>query len=445
MIYKLIDTNNITRFYDQQLNKFYDNFMSPISLYEIGDTIKYFDPTPDYYGRLYKYRCFNPHGKIYVEPHKIFKVKIQLGLKCNYKCKYCCQNNDCKTFSPLEKIDLNKFYTLIKNSFIDWSKIQTLEFWGGEPLVYWKYLKPIIEFFRDEIKYSGKIYITTNGSLFNQEKYDFFLKNRVQFMFSHDGLGQKYWRNQKDWIDNEEIRSLISNYIKIGQLPSGGSYTGTINFVPSPQNKNFFNNIDYFNEKLYDGVPIGIEAALRCHKDNYDVWNKNFTQKDLDDLENNLYSLATLPQDSKYYKNVVKIRQSLLKTINNLATERLLASYNAKCPCLGRNVLTFHVNGDLIVCHNTFPHYKCSGNISNIKECFYENLISLHGRENCSKCYLVSSCGGSCPLLDDFESELECKSVIWFDRAYFRAAHYVFFGTDIKEITDETGKTYYSK
>ena len=55
-----------------------------------------------------------------------------------------------------------------------------VEFWGGEPLVYWKTLKPLAEELRN--KYPNAIFgLITNGSLLDTEKNDWLEKLNIQF------------------------------------------------------------------------------------------------------------------------------------------------------------------------------------------------------------------------------------------------------------------------
>lgn len=126
--------------------------------------------------------------------------------------------------------------------------------------------------------------------------------------------------------------------------------------------------------------------------------------------------------------------EPLFKVINNLISGRLAVSFNSKCPTLGRDVLTFDLKGDLIVCHNTFPHFKCSGNVKDLNTCYTYGLQSFHSRKECVDCWMLACCGGSCPLDDNYQHLIECESVQWFDRAYMRAAWTIIFGEDIKMV-----------
>ena len=72
-------------------------------------------------------------------------LKIQLGLSCNYSCEYCSQR-----FVPhaeeTTQADVPQFLHLLESSLE--RAPERIEFWGGEPLVYIKTLRPLAEALR---------------------------------------------------------------------------------------------------------------------------------------------------------------------------------------------------------------------------------------------------------------------------------------------------------
>lgn len=100
------------------------------------------------------------------------KLKISLGLSCNYSCEYCSQR-----FVPhsdeTNKKDIQPFMDGLDN----WVKEppEVIEFWGGEPLVYIKTLVPLAEALRK--KYPDTVFVMiTNGSLLNPELNDWLVE-----------------------------------------------------------------------------------------------------------------------------------------------------------------------------------------------------------------------------------------------------------------------------
>ena len=113
-------------------------------------------------------------------------LKIQLGLSCNYACEYCSQR-----FVPhaaeTNKDDVEPFL----DGLAGWIKVppERIEFWGGEPFVYWKTLKPLAEALRERFP-DASFGIVTNGSLLDAEKNAWLDALGFGVGISHDGPGQ---------------------------------------------------------------------------------------------------------------------------------------------------------------------------------------------------------------------------------------------------------------
>ena len=82
-------------------------------------------------------------------------IKIQLGLACNYSCHYCSQSiakseNSIKFSEQIEKAEL--FLKKFDHWFIENEIGTTIEFWGGETLLYWPAIKIIADHLRFKYK-----------------------------------------------------------------------------------------------------------------------------------------------------------------------------------------------------------------------------------------------------------------------------------------------------
>lgn len=100
-------------------------------------------------------------------------INIKLGGKCNLHCKYCHALKDEYNFD--ERI-LPKIKEL---------KPKLINFSGGEPLLYWEWIKKIVNYIGPiEKGYS----IVTNGTLVNDEIVEFANKNVIRISLSFDGV-----------------------------------------------------------------------------------------------------------------------------------------------------------------------------------------------------------------------------------------------------------------
>ena len=102
----------------------------------------------------------------------ISTIFIMLGHECNLQCKYCLQQ-DVVNIAMERQVN-----PMLYNFIIETAKSQNsmlhVQFYGGEPLVFWDKVKEIVL----KIEEMGKpdnLYFTmiTNGKLFDEEKVKF--------------------------------------------------------------------------------------------------------------------------------------------------------------------------------------------------------------------------------------------------------------------------------
>ena len=152
--------------------------------------------------------------KLETGKHNLQVVKIQLGLSCNFECDYCSQR-----FVPhadsTNPDDVTPFvenmHTWFEGGEDGFGAGVTFEYWGGEPLVYWKTMKPLVEEINK--KYPNcKNLMVTNGSLLDIDKNIFLEKYNFTIGISHDGPGQ-YVRGP-DPLDDPESKDAIIDLFK---------------------------------------------------------------------------------------------------------------------------------------------------------------------------------------------------------------------------------------
>jgi uncharacterized protein len=106
---------------------------------------------------------------------KVTLLKIQLGLSCNYTCDYCSQKF-VERPTETSKKDIDALIEMLEKLEFDEERGLKIEFWGGEPLVYWKTLKPLAEEIKEKFSHwrdGPRLSIITNGSILDSEKNDF--------------------------------------------------------------------------------------------------------------------------------------------------------------------------------------------------------------------------------------------------------------------------------
>ena len=113
-------------------------------------------------------------------------LKISLGLSCNYACEYCSQRFVARN-AETNPEDVTGFMASL-DSWVR-SPPEAIEFWGGEPLVYIKTLRPLAEALRLKFP-EARFSVITNGSLLNPQINQWLNELGFTVSISHDGPGQ---------------------------------------------------------------------------------------------------------------------------------------------------------------------------------------------------------------------------------------------------------------
>ena len=285
-------------------------------------------------------------------------IRLILGTKCNMHCSYCSQLksdieysiSDCDKWEKPENLD-------------------SIEFWGGEPLLYRKYIERLLP------KLNGvKKGIITNGSLLNDEIVDWLNENNIRVTVSHDSY--------MDTRDKLELNPRLLN--RISDL-----YINTI-ITPSIDP---FRVADYF-EKL------GIEnARLRFHPCIYNTTSyQSSAEKELE-LASRLFTLAQTNR------------------IDGLLWDSMHAMYgisgmNPSCSLYKSNIRVFDIKGNEFLCQN----YVSKKDIINGGE------KRLQSFDCCNSCILQNICGGSCRVVKSRQFYDTCRSYFIYWLAMFQSA-----------------------
>ena len=421
--------------YNSNLGIFYDKNKKIIEPLLLSKVNKYIIQTPT---KLYSNYTSKDYLKIhtqvinninYESKHKpqLKEVKvldITLGMNCNYKCKYCLQNEhrDDIKFIPEE------FLNILKNSDLNFNSIEHIRIWGGEPLVYWKRFKKLIKLLREDLQYNKEIYTVSNGSLFNLEKANYCIDNNIYIAFSHDGPAQTILRDPIDYLDDLNIRSSIK-YLMQKRLAH-------IILVLNPYNYDIKETIKFLEKKLYVGFPIKLSTVFKADSRSKDIL-KDYGKNGLEILKNNLLWGLNLKPNDPYYSYFVDIRRLRNTVIRHIIYKLPYASFKARCPAYNSvERLSIDTEGRLLTCYADNPLNGLNhGNIKDISTCGW-NLKSIHDREICKHCPYIMSCMGGCPLLNEEDHKIRCQSMMPYNQALFESAFKEVFGKEIIKIEE---------
>jgi len=190
---------------------FYDNEKNVLSD-ETGFVYEYPDAYANNFENRVPYKPFDKDRPL-IKSRSTNHVKIQLGLSCNYSCDYCSQKFVERPRETNAK-DIENFMEMFKTLEFNEEDGLRVEFWGGEPLVYWKTLKPlaeaVAEFFKDWRK-KPVFSIITNGSILTEEICAWLYSMEFHVAISHDGPGQ-HVRGPDPFADPKKREIILDLY-----------------------------------------------------------------------------------------------------------------------------------------------------------------------------------------------------------------------------------------
>ena len=174
----------------------------PVDLSPIGSS---YDPSPPAWTPAHAVSPDNPG----IKSRDIRVLKIQMGLKCNYACTYCNQASQ-----PHEVQggigDVQNFLRRLPTWFDGGADGEgtgvRIEFWGGEPLVYWKVFRVLAGALRSAYP-KARFNIITNGALIDDDKIELLDTLGFSVGISHDGPAMRY--RGPDPLDDPQKRAAI--------------------------------------------------------------------------------------------------------------------------------------------------------------------------------------------------------------------------------------------
>jgi uncharacterized protein len=332
------------------------------------------------------------------------KIKIVLGHGCNYRCVYCLQDDlssksHFKEFSVVDDIKRN----------LDFTQLERIELWGGEPLLYWDKIKKIIEAFdRPKLVWS----MVTNGTLLTPEIVNYLngLQGDVAIAISHDAKKQQELRGSEFLHTKEKVFEKLNNNKKI-------NYTFTVTL--SNNNYDLFEINDFFKQFItfYDLAPIKLNfslvegydeksAAYVIQGDNLPKFSKivnRFVEENIDDLlskRTDRFLINSIVHSLDDIKSVM----GYLNFIKNPA----VIKSNVKCDLDKNTDFSFDINGKVRACQNVGEDLIL-GSLDEIEKVRLkpEWLIK---KDKCKDCHVNALCGGGCPYIKNTEFfDLNCQ------------------------------------
>lgn len=382
----------------------YDNETNTLSTQD-GFVFEYGD-----IGSVKAYKESKPFSKDnpLVKSKNITLLKIQLGLSCNYSCDYCSQRF-VERPKETSKKDIDAFMEKLENLEFKESSGLKIEFWGGEPFVYWKTFKPLVAALKEKFKdwqEQPRMSVITNGSLLNPEICDWLYDNGFSMAISHDALGQGV--RGEDPFDDPTQKAFVLKFYRRMRKENRISFNAMLN-VNNMSRKAIH---DWFVDFTGDiNVPLGEGGMIDAY--------------DADGIKN---SLQTKADHFKFRKIAFKdiyenngdigfnqIIDKIDSFTDSVLKHRPASTVGQKCGMEKENTLAIDLRGDVITCQNTSTvetsmngESHKGGNIEDMDSVVLKTATHWRNRKHCSNCPVIHICQGSCMYLDNEYWETSC-------------------------------------
>ena len=356
-----------------------------------------------------------------------YELRIQLGLGCNYHCKYCIATHG-EEHSRLEapiamppKQSAKHLVELLKKNDI---QCKHIVLWGGEPFVYWKTIVELIPLLKEYLP-NASIATITNGSLLSLDKVKFLLDYDIALTISHDGPSFNTYRNDKDPLSDPKIIEAIQYYYDHCKEPEANI---NFNIVITPENCEILSLPNWFEEKTGRPIRTNFESVVK---------NDHITDKIITPFEgeykkkflNNLVAAAM--SDNHMFSSLRQLTSDLMiKLVNKWPTEHM----NFHCSSPTANQVAIDMQGNILKCHGTDPKTCTIGHLNNIEQVINDSMIMAEDRENCNDCFFRSICQGSCPMLSQEDLDCYCKNEKIYYSGIWIAAWKILFNATIQKI-----------
>lgn len=282
-------------------------------------------------------------------------LHVMLGTACNWKCKYCIQLKQAGFPQKMDESFCTKLGDFISANGIE---VDRIEYWGGEPCLYFDQIKRIEETIGCDSTRPSRF--VTNGSLLTGEMVDFINERNMFVNLSyHEGqLSDTGWETALH-IKRLHVTSLIH-----AKCLTWDPYFSKWQWVQ----KEFGRCVPWYVFNLYNVENVGQYCLTKEHIDRYI------------DYLNGVMPLA-------------KINVFFETAFRALFNVEFGQERNHACACFNSDVLSIDTRGNQYICH-----HACDSRFSvgNIFEKGVSNLKLNTLKPQCVGCKLVTYCNGGC-------------------------------------------------
>lgn len=356
---------------------------------------------------------------------RVAKLRIQLGLACNYRCRYCLQVMDRqKALNMPKAADIQHFMEMLASSGVEMEDGGLIDLWGGEPLVYWPVLQVLIPMLRERFGFSVRLTIFTNGVLLTEAKSDFFCRYHVNVVISHDAQGFGL-RHHEDPLNDPQIKA---RWLYLWEKGAEAGVVPAFFAVLNPLNCDLRAMRQFFDEAFFPGVRFEI-GGTPSETESLPT-DCLLTEANMETLRQSFLWAMTQPEYAWG-----GIRRRVYNLMGRFIHRKPTDGIRYHCNCVDEHVLCVTLAGDVISCQNRAAASHTIGRLENLEGVTNSFFRHWRTRRNCGDCLVLSSCKGGCPDLSEAAFERCCSNEWAFHYAVFCAAWYELTGTVIETVS----------
>jgi uncharacterized protein len=364
---------------------------------------------------------------------------LQVTQACNLRCKYCpysgtYENRRHTELSMPEEIAKKAIDYLIDHS----SEMPRLAFgfYGGEPFLNFALIKKLTPYIKQKTR--GKEYgyfITTNGTVMNDEIIQFLVENDVNLFVSLDGPKEVHDRNRCfgsgggtfDVVmkNIEKVKKFAPEYVK-ERIKFNAVFVPEVPFCPLSQ---FFTDFESIKDTLVmANNPSPYYRKDKIEKEQLDENPQYWDDVEYESLKYMLYKKGRLKKSdvSKIIYNWEERDRSAMEEKREIGIE-LPDSFHPAGPCVpGSRKLFVTINGELFPCERLSETSKVcklgtlDSGIDIEKARKFLNIGRLT-EEECKNCWAARFCQ-ACIASADNQENLDKKLKLSYCRDFKTSA-----------------------
>jgi uncharacterized protein len=341
----------------------------------------------------------------------ISHLKIQMGLSCNYSCDYCSQKF-VERQPETSKKDIDSFMEKLEALHFDEDVRLRVEFWGGEPLVYWKTLKPLAEAIAEKFshwKTKPQFSIITNGSILTDEIIDWLMMMDFAIGISHDGPGQ-HVRGPDPFDDPEQKERILGLYRMMTRLGKSISFNSMLN----SKNQSRKEIYDWFVNLTGDeNVQLG-EGSLVDAYDEEGISNSLITKEEHFEFRKRAIGEILASEGKIGFMNQMGKIDTFIRDVLSHKEAKFVGQ---KCGMDDEHTLAVDLRGNVMTCQNVSSleiskngesHH--GGNLDDYVNVELKSSTHWSNRKECSECPVLHVCKGACMFLDEKFWDISCAN-----------------------------------